>query len=166
MPPLSKARHERFAQALAHGKTQIEAHEFAGYKPHRGNASSLAQEQSIVERVAEIRADHANRHEEARENATQKLAITIESLLAKAEEARKLAMDNNNPAAAVAAIKEIGVLAGLRVQRSERVNAYSALSDEELARAITEAAAQAGIVLPGSPSRGAGELLRDDRELH
>jgi hypothetical protein len=40
MAPLRNARHERVAQELAAGKSAIEAHTLAGYKPHRENASS------------------------------------------------------------------------------------------------------------------------------
>jgi hypothetical protein len=125
--------------------TQIEAHEFAGYQPHRGNASSLAQEQSILERVAEIRAEAEERQRKATEKAVAKLAVTVESLLREAEAARVLAMTAKQPSAAIAAIKEKGVLAGLRVEKAERKNPYAALSDEELDRQLAEAMKVAGI---------------------
>jgi phage terminase small subunit len=63
MPPLENPRHERFAQELAKGKTQEEAHESAGYKPDRGNAARLANDDSIVQRVAQIQERGAIRAE-------------------------------------------------------------------------------------------------------
>lgn len=54
MPVLDNARHERFAQELAKGKTADEAYTLAGYKPHRGNASTLRANQNIEARIAEI----------------------------------------------------------------------------------------------------------------
>ena len=54
MPILANARHERFAQELAAGKTADEAYQNAGFKPNRGNASTLKANQSIIDRVAEL----------------------------------------------------------------------------------------------------------------
>jgi hypothetical protein len=46
-------RHERFAQALAEGKSRAEAMIVAGYKSHRGNQNRLAQLPDVVARVEE-----------------------------------------------------------------------------------------------------------------
>lgn len=54
MPVLSNARHERFAQELAKGKTATEAYELAGFKPDDGNASKLASKQPVQDRVQEL----------------------------------------------------------------------------------------------------------------
>ncbi len=54
MPVLKNARHERFAQALARGKSQEDAYEFAGYSPSRSAASRLATDVNICERLAEL----------------------------------------------------------------------------------------------------------------
>jgi phage terminase small subunit len=48
-------RHEKFAQALAEGKSRAEAMIAAGYKSHRGNQNRLAQLPDVVARVEEIR---------------------------------------------------------------------------------------------------------------
>jgi phage terminase small subunit len=48
-------RHEKFAQALAEGKSRAEAMIVAGYKSHRGNQNRLAQLPDVVARVEEIR---------------------------------------------------------------------------------------------------------------
>lgn len=55
MPVLKNARHEAFAQGLAKGLTADEAYAGAGYKPHRGNASTLRANQNILDRVSEIK---------------------------------------------------------------------------------------------------------------
>lgn len=54
MPVLANARHERFAQELAKGKTADEAYELAGFTANRGNASRLKANESIQARVDEI----------------------------------------------------------------------------------------------------------------
>jgi phage portal protein BeeE len=60
--------------------------------------------------------------------------MTLEHLIAKAEQALAIALQNQQASAAIAAIKEIGVLSGLRVEKREhaRVSAND-LSDDELA---------------------------------
>ena len=63
MPILPNPRHEKFAQALAKGKTADEAYQEAGYKPNRGNAATLKANQSISDRVAELQAGAAAKAE-------------------------------------------------------------------------------------------------------
>lgn len=53
--PLDNARHERFAQELAGGASQVEAYELSGYKPDTGAASRLSANVSIESRVAELK---------------------------------------------------------------------------------------------------------------
>lgn len=67
MPPLKTARWELMAQGLAQGKTAEAAYEFAGYKPHRGNASRMSANESIQARKAEIL-----------EKAAQRTGVTVE----------------------------------------------------------------------------------------
>lgn len=54
MSILPNPRHEKFAQALAKGKTADEAYQDAGYKPNRGNAARMKANESIAARVDEI----------------------------------------------------------------------------------------------------------------
>lgn len=54
MPVLKNARHERFAQELAKGKSADEAYQTAGFKPNRGNASKMKANQIILKRLEEI----------------------------------------------------------------------------------------------------------------
>lgn len=56
MPILTNPRHERFAQALAAGKTADEAYQEAGYKANRHNASRLKTNEHVGARVAELQA--------------------------------------------------------------------------------------------------------------
>ena len=51
---LDNARHERFAQGVASGKSATDAYEEAGYQEHRGNASTLRAKQHVSERVEEL----------------------------------------------------------------------------------------------------------------
>ena len=64
MGPLANQRHERFAQALAEGKTAAEAYVLAGYKANDGNASRLKGNERISARVQEIVGRAAERAEE------------------------------------------------------------------------------------------------------
>jgi phage portal protein BeeE len=60
--------------------------------------------------------------------------MTIERLIAKAEQALEIALQNQQASAAIAAIKEIGVLTGLRVEKRETARGTASdLSDDELA---------------------------------
>ena len=103
MPTLRNPRHERFAQELAAGKTADAAYVLAGYRENRSNAARLNASQDIQKRVAEIQSVGAER-----------AAVTVETLIAEAESARKKAMaDKGGAAAAVAAITVKAKLAGL-----------------------------------------------------
>lgn len=134
MPVLTNPRWERFAQELAKGKSQAEAYETAGYEQNRGNATRLKANESVLKRVAELQSRTAER-----------AVVTAESLIAEAEEIRKAAFTAGVYAAAIAAVKEKGVLAGVRVEKSERksVNDARKLSDDELDAAIADALARA-----------------------
>jgi hypothetical protein len=52
---LRNSQHELVAQALAEGKSRIEAMLAAGYKWHRGNQNRLAQLPEVIARVEELR---------------------------------------------------------------------------------------------------------------
>lgn len=63
MPVLKNARHEKFAQELAKGKTADEAYQLAGFKPNRGNAARLNANESIRARVEELASRGAEKAE-------------------------------------------------------------------------------------------------------
>lgn len=135
MPILTNIRHERFAQGLAQGKTADEAYRDAGFKPSRANASTLKSKQNILDRMSELQS-----------RASTGLVVTLQWLMEKAEEARALAMTSGQVSAAVAAIKEIGVLSGKRIERAETGNPgdFDRMSDDELARYVADESARVG----------------------
>lgn len=63
MPVLKNARHETVAQALAQGKTAIEAYATAGFRSNRSHASSLVTKGNIRMRVEQIKGRVAEKAE-------------------------------------------------------------------------------------------------------
>lgn len=127
MPPLSNARQEKFAQTVAQGTTLIEAHETAGYEPDYGNASRLTANDKVGQRIAEIQRYGADVAQ-----------ITVASLVCMADEVRELAIADKQHSAAVGAIKEMGILTGLRIDRREvgSPGEFERLSDDELLKLV------------------------------
>jgi hypothetical protein len=111
MPSLDNPRHERFAQELAKGKSQLDAYVEAGYKPDDGAASRLSGNVRVQHRVAEIKDRSAIRTE-----------ITLQTLMEEAAEIQRSALAANQHSAAVAALTAKAKLAGLWVERSENEN--------------------------------------------
>ena len=120
MPMLRNPRHERFAQFLASGKSATDAYELAGYKRSHSNGPALAKTEEISARVAQINTETLERERKTASVAAERAAITRQSLIEKAEAIRAAAMKAGQFSAAVAATKEIGVLSGIRIERSER----------------------------------------------
>lgn len=81
MPVLKNCRWERFAQNLASGMSLSDAYADAGFKPDRGNASRLQQNDNIVQRVRELFDKREHIEAKATEKAIERLAITKESVL-------------------------------------------------------------------------------------
>jgi phage terminase small subunit len=106
MPPLSNARHERFAQELARGKTQEQAYIDAGYSPNgaRGASSKLQTIANIAQRVAELQ-----------ERAAVRVELTLADIIQEIEEARMAALsaETVQASAAVSASKAKAELLGL-----------------------------------------------------
>lgn len=121
--PLTNPRHERFVQELAQGKTATYAYEAAGYAPSDANASKLARKPAIQARLQEITGKAAERAE-----------ITLASLLQDLDDVLKMAMRLEQPAAAVAAIREKSILSGKRIERREHgePGEFDRLGDDEL----------------------------------
>ena len=74
MTALSNPKHERFAQALAKGRTQLEAYVEAGYRANDGNAATLKGNQRVADRVLEIQERAATRTEITVASLTENLA--------------------------------------------------------------------------------------------
>lgn len=115
MPILLNPKHERFVQELAQGKSAAEAYRAAGYEARgdsaKVNASRLLTDANVRARLVELQAE-----------AAQRAAITLEGLLDRADRAFALAMRIEEPNAAVNAVKEMGILSGLRIEKRENEN--------------------------------------------
>src|SRR5215469_11162961 len=120
MPALKNPRHERFAQALSAGKSAKEAYTSAGYSPSDSNGAWLARKEAISSRVAEINSGRFERQQKVEAAAAERSTITRAGLIEMAKEVYVQAKESGQSAAAVAAVKEIGVLSGIRIERSER----------------------------------------------
>jgi phage terminase small subunit len=157
MPVLTNAKWELFAQHLAKGKTANEAYELAGYTPNDGNCIRLKGNESISTRVAELLSRSAKRVE-----------VTVESLIAEVEEARQLALANRQAAAAVAATREKGVLAGKRVERSEhgKPGDFDRMDDDELEAFITAGQNPVGASITGETAPHHQTGMRKPSGLH
>jgi len=131
--PYWNDRREKFAQALASGLPSEEAGALVGYSA--ANSRRNARRRDVVARVGELKAP-------AMAKIAERLVVTLESLLEEAEEVRRLAVSDSQYAAAIAAIKEKGVLSGKRIERSEHgePGEFERMSDDELKAAITEQA--------------------------
>jgi hypothetical protein len=119
MPTLKNARHERFSQLLASGKCATDAYELAGYRRSHSNGPNLARTEEINTRVAQITTENWEKERASAAVAAERRAITRESLIEKAEAVLAGAMEAGQFSAATAAIREIGVLSGKRIERSE-----------------------------------------------
>jgi hypothetical protein len=156
MPTLKNARHERYAQLLASGKNATDAYEQAGYKRDAGNSSHLAKSEEITSRVQEITIGTFERERATTAAAAERAVITRQRLIEMALEARKGALEAKQYSAAVAATKEIGILSGIRIERSERgmpgeFDELERMSADELRAFVGKTLAQASIDEP-SPS--------------
>jgi hypothetical protein len=109
MPTLRNPRHERFAQLLASGKTAKDAYALAGYKPSDSNGAWLAHKEQISSRVAEINNQAIAKEQKTAAVAAERAAITRQGLIDMARDVYVQAKEVGQTAAAVAALKEIGV---------------------------------------------------------
>src|SRR5690606_36422154 len=96
------------------------------------NASRLLSNAKIAARIAEMR-----------KPAAQKAQVTLEWLIEQAQEVLEAAKQDASHAAAVAAIKELGVLSGRRIETRHNLN-QDANEPTDLSRAELTAIARAG----------------------
>ncbi|WP_292223889.1 terminase small subunit [Brevundimonas sp.] len=124
MPALSNPKHERFAQALAKGKSQAEAYADAGYKPSEPNASRLTSNDKVQARLSELQERAATRTEITVASITERLL----AIATKAEKSREAPMLQ----AARASLMDAAKLNGLVVDKSSidaRVTTPKTLND-------------------------------------
>jgi hypothetical protein len=146
MAPLRNTRHEKFVQSLLEGKSAAAAYEEAGYAKDDGNATRLAKNPKVIERLTEL------------QNAiAEKIQVTVESLVNELEEARKRADSLDQLSAVVKAISEKARISGLMVQKIE-VGAPGDFSKCETIEAVVDEllALRPRPVSPGHRSRPQG----------
>lgn len=156
MPVLKNARHERFAQGLAKGKTADDAYAEAGFKPNRHNASRLKTNDNILARIAELQSKAAEKH-----------VVTVDSLTLELEEARKGAMHCEQHGSAVAATMGKAKLFGLGSENRKisgtiqvvtiTAKQLDALTDDELATLETAYPVLQKLGLVGGAANGPPE---------
>jgi len=81
VPALKNHRHEKFAQALAAGKSAAKAYVEAGYKPNRGNAVKLKRQESILQRVTELEGVKRSQEQQATRKALKQAEVTAERIV-------------------------------------------------------------------------------------
>lgn len=116
MAALQNAKHERFSQELAKGKSATEAYKNAGYKPNRQAASRLLSNVDVKARLAELQERAAIRTEIT-------LASVTENLMRIAEKAEKLD-DSAGLSVARNAWMDAAKVNGLIVERRENENTH------------------------------------------
>lgn len=125
--PLKNARHERFAQWRAKGKSVDEAYVKAGFKANRGNASRLNANEGVRARVLELQV-----------RAAEKAIITADDIARQLDQDRQFARKLKQASAAVSATLGKAKVLGLVVDRQEHTGKnggpieYRDLSDEEI----------------------------------
>jgi len=151
MPVLSNAKHERFAQELAKGKSQADAYATAGYKPSEPNASRLTRNDKVAARVAEILGRGAKRAE-----------VTVESLMAEADEIRLAAFEAAQYAAANGALTLKAKLSGKLVDRQEigKPGDFERMSEHDLAEWVRTETAALGLGREGIETAGGQARVR------
>lgn len=140
---------ERFCQAIVAGMNQTDAYKAAGYKGAykslKDNAARLIANDSVARRIAELRKPIAD-----------KAAVTLAWLIGQAQEVLAAARADNAHAASIAAIKELGILSGERIETRHNLN-QDANEPTDLSRAELLAIARAGSKGAASPGDGAGK---------
>jgi phage terminase small subunit len=148
MPALNNHRRELFAQLLFQGFSAVDAYAKSGYKRHDGNACTLAKNPEVQARLEEIRGERAAAS--GLPFATNAIAarakVTAESLVEMAHRTYDGAMEGKQYGAANGSIREMGVLAGVRVERKEigQPGEFDHLTDDELLAQIRERLAKLG----------------------
>lgn len=120
MPVLKNARHEKFAQELAKGKSQTEAYEAAGYKSDRTAASRLSTNVNVIERLAELQ-----------EKAADVAVITAADIAKQLDEDRKFAKEVGSAAAMVSATMGKAKVLGLIIEKRDLTSSDGSMSPKE-----------------------------------
>ncbi|WP_313326258.1 hypothetical protein [Sphingobium yanoikuyae] len=120
--PLANHRHEKFAQALAKGMSQVDAYVDAGYKPNDGHAARLAGNGRVQSRLAELQAE-----------AAKEAVITAADIARQLDEDRAFAQSVGSAAACVSATMGKAKVLGLLVDRTDLTSSDRSMSPPSLA---------------------------------
>ena len=154
MPVLKNARHERFAQELAKGKTATEAYTAAGYTGDRTAASRLSTNVNVSARITEIQS-----------KTVKKAEITVQSLADELEEARAMALKEGQTSAAVSATMGKAKLFGLGVDNKRVSGTFQVvnLTHEQIGKLSADERAALASALPVLEKLGAFAEDVEDR---
>jgi phage terminase small subunit len=119
--PLTNARHERFVQEVAKGKSWTDAFEQAGFVRSSKNAARLAGRADVKARLAELQA-----------RAAEKAVISAADIAAQLDEDRTFAIQLKAPAAAISATLGKAKVLGLIIEKQRHEFDLTGLSEEEL----------------------------------
>jgi len=127
VPPLRNARHEKFCQELAQGRSAAEAYINAGFRASRQNAGRLRTRDDVAARILEIQRVAANRAE-----------ITLEGILRELDEAISIAKQKGQPNALINAASLRSRLGGLLTEKIEVTtrNVTTANTPDEILQAF------------------------------
>lgn len=136
---LDNPKQERFAQALAAGKSQAEAYHAAGYKPSEPHASRLASNGKVADRVAELQGRAAAGVVLTRQWVIERLIENAN----RAMQAEQVTDVDGKPigdfkyegSVANRALELLGKELGMFVERTENLNVTYAVTDEPLTEA-------------------------------
>lgn len=118
--PLKNARHERFAQELAKGRSQLKSYTLAGYKPDDGAAARLSGNVRVQERVAELKS-----------RAAEKAIVTVADIAKQLDQDRAFAKKCAAPAAMVSATLGKAKVLGLIVEKHDLRSSDGTMSPKE-----------------------------------
>src|SRR5712672_991570 len=141
MPLLENARHERFARALADGKSAVDAYEFAGYRRNRGHASTLRKDPKLLKRVDEILEARGQIQGRGALAAIDRVRLTKTAVMDMLLADRELARNNGQSSAAIRATELIGIELGMFTTRSANKHSFEKRFSElppERRRAVAE----------------------------
>ena len=119
MAALVNHRRELFTQLLFQGFSAVKAYERAGYKRHDGNACTLAKHPEVLARLEEIRRGQQTGYPVGTRAIAARANVTAETCVQMQQQLYDEAVKSKQLSAGASAVKEISILAGVRVERSE-----------------------------------------------
>jgi hypothetical protein len=154
MPALKSIRQERFALLVFKGVPPYRAYPEAGYRQHPAAPYRLCENVRVKNRIAELRRQIA-----------VKSRVTVETIASQIAADRDFAIQQKQPATALAASVALGKLFGMFVDRSESgaPGEFAGLTsaEEVLAKVREELGDETAVLLAKALARqdGVGEII-------